>query len=361
MTITPMRVLCITPYPHRSADTRYRIEQYVPGLAAAGIHVVVRSFMSERLFAIYAQRGQTLLKAREVAAAVTRRLWDVVTAGSYDVIFLHKEAFMFGPPWLERALRARAGALVFDIDDAFWSHPPQLRQIGKTLRDPHKTDKIIALSDHVFAGNPRIAEYARHLNPRVTILPTVIDTVRYQPRPPALDEVVTIGWVGRWSSAFYLDRLIDVLRALCARHPNVRIKLIGAAQVDWPGVHVLSQPWRLETELVDLQSLTIGLMPLADDEYARYKCGFKLLQYMGVGLPSVASAVGVNGDIIQDGVNGFLAATPTEWFDRLDQLITNRPLRAQLGALGRHTVETRYSLASALPIVVSTLWSLKHG
>jgi glycosyltransferase involved in cell wall biosynthesis len=350
-----MRLLCITPYPHSSADTRYRIEQYLPGLKKAGIQADVRPFMSEKLFTIYAERGRFLTKFREIAGAMDRRLWDVIKAKQYDLIFLHKEAFMFGPPWLEKALRGRSGALVYDMDDAYWSHPPQMRQIGKALRDPHKIDEIIAFSDQILAGNGRIAEYARRLNPNVTILPTVIDTNRYQPRTQNDNEQVTIGWVGRWSSAFYLDKLIDVFREICGKHPQVQIKLIGAGDVNWPGVKLISQPWCMETEIEDIKSLTIGLMPLEDDGYARYKCGLKLLQYMGVGMPSVASPIGVNSEIIQDGINGYLANTPSEWYDRIDQLIDDPSLRTRLGAQGRHTVETQYSLENTLPLLIQTL------
>jgi glycosyltransferase involved in cell wall biosynthesis len=350
-----MRVLCITPYPHLSADTRYRIEQFLPGLRQAEIHAVVRPFMSERLFSIYAERGHALAKIRETAAAMARRLWDVLSARDYDVIFLHKEAFMFGPPWLEKALRARAGGLIFDMDDAFWSHPPQLRQIGRILRDPRKIERIIACSDHVLAGNTLLAEYARQFNPQVTVFPTVIDTARYRPVDRSKESTITLGWVGRWSSAFYLNSLVDVFRALCDRYPHFQVKLIGAGDVRWPGVRLVSQPWRLETEIEDLQSLTIGMMPLDDDEYARYKCGFKLLQYMGVGVPGVASPVGVNTEIIQHGVNGFLASTPSEWFTCLSQLIEDPGLRATTGGLGRTTVETRYSLERALLVLIQVL------
>jgi glycosyltransferase involved in cell wall biosynthesis len=356
-----MRLLCITPYPHQSADTRYRIEQYLPGLEKAGIHAVVRPFMSEALFSIYADHGRYLAKLHEIAAAMARRLRDVLQAGEYDAIFLHKEAFIFGPPWIELALHNRAGAMVLDIDDAFWSHPPQMYQIGKLLRDPRKIDKIISFSDHILAGNALIAEYAHQINPQVTILPTVIDTARYQPSSITDDALVTIGWVGRWSSAFYLDNLIDVFREICERHPQVQIKLIGAGAVNWPGVRLISQPWRLETEIEDLQSLSIGLMPLSDDAYARYKCGFKLLQYMGVGVPSVASPIGVNVDIIQDGVNGYLANTSSEWFDRINRLVEDSALRARLGTQGRYTVETKYSLANTLPVLIQTLRSLVNA
>jgi glycosyltransferase involved in cell wall biosynthesis len=353
-----MRLLCITPYPHRAADTRYRIEQFLPGLEQAGIHATVRPFMSERLFRIYAEPNMKWLKLGDTLEAMARRLWDVLKARQYDVIFLHKEAFMFGPPWLEHALRNRAGALVFDMDDAFWSHPPQFRQIGRSLRDPHKTDRILSMSDHVLAGNSLIADYVKKYNANITVFPTVIDTSRYQIKKTQNCSQITIGWVGRWSSSFYLDSLIDVFRKLCNHYPDVYIKLIGAGEVKWPGVRLIQQPWRLETELEDLQSLTIGIMPLVDDEYARYKCGFKLLQYMGVGIPSVASPVGVNSEIIGDGINGFLATTPTEWLNHLNHLIQDPSLRDRIGSEGRFTVESNYSLEKALPILIQVLRSV---
>jgi len=190
----------------------------------------------------------------------------------------------------------------------------------------------------------------------VTVIPTVIDTLRYQPRPMLPDPAqVTIGWVGRWSSSFYLDPLIPVFRELCARYPQIQIKLIGAGEKQWPGVRVVCQPWRLEREVEDLQSFDIGIMPLDDDEYSRYKCGFKMLQYMGIGIPAVVSPVGVNRDVIHDGVNGFLASTSEAWLNKLSLLIEKPELRARLGGAGRQTVEAHYSLAGALPVMQRVL------
>src|SRR5262245_29247788 len=128
-----IRVLFLAPYPHQSADTRYRIEQFLPGLRQAGIQAELRPFMSERLFAINAAPGHWPEKIKELALASARRLADGLAAHRFEVVFLHKEAFAFGPPLLEALLRQRSGKLIFDLDDAFWTHPPQLRQIGRFL------------------------------------------------------------------------------------------------------------------------------------------------------------------------------------------------------------------------------------
>ena len=115
---TRIRMLCVTPYPRSSADTRYRIEQFLPGLSDAGIDGEVHPFMSERMFAIYAAPGQVPSKLGETAMGVAGRFRDIVAARRFDCVFIHKEAFPFGPPLLERALRAACrGPLLLDLDE----------------------------------------------------------------------------------------------------------------------------------------------------------------------------------------------------------------------------------------------------
>jgi glycosyltransferase involved in cell wall biosynthesis len=246
-------------------------------------------------------------------------------------------------------MRRQAGRLVFDMDDAFWTHPPQFRQIGRWLRDPSRTDSLIALSDHVLAGNRFLADYAGRLNPNVSIIPTAIDTQRYTVRPRQERETVTVGWVGRWSSADYLRELESVFQRLVTEHPRVRILLIGAPDLGLDVERLSYRRWSLQREIVDLQEFDIGIMPLPDDEYSRGKCGFKMLQYMGVGVPVVVSPVGVNEEIIQDGENGFTARTEEEWIDKLSDLVRDAGLRTRIGLAGRRTVEERFSTSVVAP------------
>jgi glycosyltransferase involved in cell wall biosynthesis len=89
-------------------------------------------------------------------------------------------------------------------------------------------------------------------------------------------------------------------------------------------------------------------MPLRDDEWSKYKCGLKLLQYMSCGIPGVASPVGVNADIIDHGTNGYLASSPREWEESLSRLLDDAAHRSQLGAAARRTVEEKYSIRANL-------------
>lgn len=316
----------------------------------------LRPFMDARLFTIYNQPGNTVQKIRWTISGLVDRVGSIVSANQYDAILIHKEAFPFGPPWLENALQKRVSCLIYDMDDAFWTHPPQFHQIGSRFRDPNRIAKMIGMSDHVLAGNEFLANYATNYNSAVTIFPTVLDTDRYLPRIEAEDEKVTIGWVGRWSSEAYLHKLIPVFQILNQRYANIEFNFVGGMPDSFPpGLPVKLIPWRLESEIEDLCTFDIGIMPLPDDEYSRGKCGFKLLQYMALGIPAVASPVGVNNHIVREGINGLLAKNEGEWVEKLSQLIESKSNRYEIGNHGRVTVEENYSLAKAFPILLNLL------
>ena len=65
--------------------------------------------------------------------------------------------------------------------------------------------------------------------------------------------------------------------------------------------------WKLEREVADIQSFDAGIMPLFDDEEARGKCGFKIIEYMSAGVPVVCSPVGANPEIVEAGKTGLFA------------------------------------------------------
>jgi len=353
------KLLAVAPYPNRSADTRYRITQFIPGLQKAGWEVTLRTLMDERLFNIYHKPGRFIEKTGRTLAGLARRFVDCLKADQYDAILLHKEAFPFGPPWIEMILQSRQPRIIYDIDDSFWTHPPQLKQIGRLLRDPHRIEKMIRLSRHVLAGNQFLADYAVKYNPAVTIFPTVISTKRYSLREEKPDGEITIGWVGRWSSSPYIETLRNVFILLSQRYPMIRFRFVGADERhSFDGIRYEIMPWKIESEIEDIAAFDIGIMPLADDIYSQGKCGFKLLQYMALGIPAVASPVGVNQTIIQDGVNGFSASTEQEWFDKLSLLIADQLLRRNIGLEARKTVEHHYSLSKAEPILISILNNL---
>ncbi len=128
--------------------------------------------------------------------------------------------------------------------------------------------------------------------------------------------------------------------------------MIGTPTYDLPGVEVEAMPWRAASEIEDLSQIDIGLMPLPDDKWTRGKCGFKALQYMGLGIPCIISPVGVNPTIVTNGKNGFLADSKTEWIEKIKLLLHSPELRQKLGMAGRETVERDYSARAIVPRVL---------
>ena len=101
--------------------------------------------------------------------------------------------------------------------------------------------------------------------------------------------------------------------------------------------------WSSNTEVKILESFDIGIMPLPNDEWVKGKCGLKGLSYMSLEVPTIMSAVGVNTEIITDGINGYLADSDEEWIEKLSRLIDSYELRRKFGLAGRKTVEEKYS------------------
>ena len=278
-------------------------------------------------------------------AAVGRRLRDTALVGRADVVLLYREAFPFGPPVVE-ALLARQIPLVYDFDDAIYlpttsSDNPRLGPFKR----PEKVQTIIRGATQTIVGNDKLAAYARVHSPTVDVIPTTLDVERYQ--PPRCRRrrggKVRLGWSGSRTTAPHLESVADVLRSTIDAHKGVELTVIGAPTFSVTGESVSVRPWDPRAEIVDVSSFDIGLMPLPDEEFTRAKCGFKALLYMSLGVPCIASPVGVNSEIIQHGQNGLLASSDQEWQDALSLLINDSELRRTLGDAGRQTVVERYS------------------
>jgi glycosyltransferase involved in cell wall biosynthesis len=134
------------------------------------------------------------------------------------------------------------------------------------------------------------------------------------------------------------------LLRLTRRFPTLKIRIICSRFPDWPGLRVERVAWSAATEAASLATAGIGVMPLSDDEWARGKCAFKLLQYMAAALPCVASPIGANTEAVLDGVTGFHARTGDDWEAALGRLIESPELRERCGAAGLAHVEARYAM-----------------
>jgi len=271
-------------------------------------------------------------------------------AFKYDVVFIQKELM---PVVLIKLLKCINSNIIFDLDDAiFLPEEKQRNYIGRVIRwrSHIKVPRMLNASKKVVVGNNYLKDYCLKFNANVSVLPIAIDLQRYFVKNKAHQENLVIGWVGSPATVFCLEILNDVFKTLCRRYPFLTIMLIGADTYVKPDdVNLVKRRWNYETEVNDLQRFDIGIMPMSKDEFTSGKGGCKLLQYMAVGVPSVASPVGINCEILEDGVNGFFADNANEWIEKISLLAEDKKLRENMGRKARETILKRYSLKAAAP------------
>jgi len=253
----------------------------------------------------------------------------------------------------------RAGRrIVFDYDDAMYALAPDEdngpRAWVRRARI-RKFFRMLSSSDCVLLENePNRMVTSAYCDNIVTITGP-IDTSRYEPRPRDSNGEVVLGWVGSPSTTGYLNALAPALQQVAGRGRAIRLHLIGARQFEVPGVPVTHTKWTLAGEVDALATFDVGLMPLTDDPWSRGKGGYKILQYMAMGIPTIASPVGVNQQLVDHGVTGYLADGEAAWVDALDRLVTDDQLRRRMGETARRVALARHSVNHHAPALVRAL------
>jgi len=354
-----MNVLILSRYIRRGASSRVRLYQYVPYLEAHGISCTISPLLDDDYLQSLYTKGKrsrcTLLQA------YWKRLLQLTTLRRYDLVLLEKELLPFLPSWGE-ALTFLAGTpVVVDYDDAtFHAYDRHVSGIVRTLLGK-KIDTVMRRAALVIVGNEYLAERASRAGAhRIEYLPSVVDCERYVPSSGNSGKVFTIGWIGTPSSARYLQKLAPALKEVC-RNNLARLVLVGSGEVNLPDVPLEILPWSEATEVVDIQSFDVGIMPLEDTPWERGKCGYKLIQCMACGLPVVASPVGVNRQIVEHGTNGFLAESLDEWIRALSDLRDNHDLRIRMGSAAREQIAKNYSLQANAPRLLTLIRSAAGG
>jgi glycosyltransferase involved in cell wall biosynthesis len=266
---------------------------------------------------------------------------------------IHREAALVGPAFLERLAARRSVPVVYDVDDpVFLPYRSPMNGWFSLLKFPRKTHSLFRLSDHVITINNLLAEYAAHYNRSVTVIPNCVDLDRYRCVRRHERDFMRLVWIGSHSTMSNLAAVQEPIRRLQAAH-RAPLCLIGAGEPDLPGIDLEVRQWSAATEVQNLQEGDVGLVPLPDYPWNRWKFFFKTIQYMAAGLPVVGHRMGSNSEVIRHGINGFLADTPDEWHSHLLTLARDPALRRRMGEAARNDVEERYSLQTQIPRLAS--------
>ena len=355
-----MRIVFFGNASNRIAAIRYRIGTFARMLEAEGHRCTVCLPMSMEEEEHYYSSASAPRKVWMLVLVVLRRLAQLRHVRGADVVYLRGPLLPYGPPVLERLVRWMNPRLVFDIDDAIWEPPAHVESPVLRWVDYGWTRKMAGLCAHAVVGNGLLRDYVTPLNPDVTIIPTCIDMKLHTQKEYAGREAAILGWTGLKDNLGYLDPIEGVLRELAGEY-GITLHIATGKPYALEGVTVENEHWALENEIRYLQHADIGLMPLHDTPRARGKCAFKALQYMAVGTPVVLSPVGMNAEVVEDSVTGFLADSTKEWKVKLGQLIADPDLRERMGRVARERVQARYSHEVYYPVLKGILERVARG
>ena len=321
--------------------SRFRVEQFLGHFEAAGLQVELRYGYGTR----YSQMDQTLFAGPYKLGCRLKRFLQIHDAHQFDLLFLQRPALPYSG-LCEALVAGRPKAVILDIDDAIFvapdGSPDEARARG--------VEKAVAAVDRVICGNQYLANSLD--SQKSVVIPTVVDTEIYRPATKTRDSSkIIIGWMGTASNFVSLRLLIPLLTKLLAENDHIALQIVSNQPFEdlqeLPGVEEIA--WSATEELSLLQGFDVGIMPLVDNPSTQGKCGFKALQYMAVGLPVVASAVGANVEILKDSGGAILAGDEEDFLVALHRLIASSALREKMGRKGRKWVEEHYSIQAVLP------------
>jgi len=322
-------ILFLTISGRKGASSRYRVYQFLPYLEGAGYAAAVMPpQVGSRGI------GGLLARRREEAAYID-------AASRSDVIVIQKRLFNTG--FISR-LRRLGKPIVFDFDDSIFTSPSGDWSIFSRSKVARRLKCVLRSADLVLAGNRFLAGHAESRGAKVVdVLPTAVDVSGYRAKLHKSGQA-TFGWIGSSVNHRYLDMLSGVLGRLAGELPDMKLLVVSDRDYGMDGVYVENRRWSEATELDDLLDMDIGLMPLSDDDWTRGKCALKALQYLACGIPAVCSPVGANVEVISPGIEGFLPADESDWFNALLELSSDHEKRNAMGTAGIAKVSRDYSL-----------------
>jgi glycosyltransferase involved in cell wall biosynthesis len=343
-----MEVLALIPnqYGHAPGQ-RSSIELWESVLAPVGINIHYAPFETPRLHEVLYRPGFYATKVSEMVRAYIERIKLLGDLKRFDAVFVYREAALLGPAFLEKRIARRGVPIIYQLDDPlFVPYTSPSNGYLSYLKFFGKISEICRLAKVVMVNSTQIREFVAQYNQNIWQVPSVVDTSRYVFRPDLIENEPTevcIGWSGSPTTMGNIRVIAGALRKLAERVEH-RVHLIGGIDFDLPGVRYTAQKWSAETEVEDLRKMQVGMVPLPVNEWNKRKFYMKTAQYMALGIPTVATPLGSNPEVVQHGVTGFLADTEAEWIVSLSQLITDHDLRRRMAHAAADAAGEKYSL-----------------
>lgn len=322
-----MKVLFFLGGNELKASTRIRVLQFLPFLKKDKIEYKL----------IFPRNNKSFKPLR-----ILKDYIELRQAKNFDVVFIQKRKF---PIRQFEYLKKLNPNIIYDFDDAIFAikkenvekwnvHSENLRNFSHTLK----------IAKTIIVSNDYLAKYVGKYESNTKIIPSSVDVSKYTQKKYEVNEKILLGYVCNPENLAYLKDIAPALKKVCEKHENVCLKIISSKSINLPGVRTTFQKFNVEKYISDLRSFDIGLMPYPDQDWVRGKAGFKGIECMAVGVPVVASPMGIIPEIITNEKNGFLAKNNDKWEKYLELLIANPELREKMGILARNKIVKKYSI-----------------
>jgi len=341
------KILFVCPYPENVAPSqRLKFEQYYDIFRESGYRIDTASFISRKFWKIVYKKGRYFQKAFFTVSGYWRRIIWFFRLPGYDIVYIHLWVTPFGPPFFEWLYRKISKKVVYDIDDLIYLKNVKSKSNSAVniIKGRRKPVYLMKAADHVITCTPYLDEFVRQYNLNTTDISSTVDTDRYVPRDDySKRDKLTIGWSGSHSTSKYLHLLDTVFREL-SQTVSFKLLVMGDENFSIDGIEVEAIPWKEECEIDTIRRFDIGVYPLPDEEWVLGKSGLKAIQYMALGIPTIATAIGANFRVIENGVSGYLVNNEEEWLEKIRLLSEDEVIRAQIGRSASRRVLELFSI-----------------
>lgn len=346
-----IKILALTKYAYAGPSSRYRYYNYIDCFGEKGVKMEISPLFTAGYFKVGDRASKLLHALKAYWSRSLLVLGLLLGLKKYDLVIIEYELFPFFPAFFEGLLTLRGYRYLVDYDDAIF-HKYDMHRSGLVRRFlGGKIGKVMKMAQTVIVCNPYLEAYARQYNNRILRLPTVVLLEKYkqamQAHEAQEDKPFTIGWIGSKSTSVYLLDILPAIEKFASQH-DMQFNLVGFDESVLPAgakerckINII--PWSEETEVNEILNFDVGIMPLRNDPWSQGKCGFKLVQYMSCKKPVIASPVGINTDLGENDVNGYLAGTIDEWFVAFEALYHDTVMRKKMSENNWQKINAEYN------------------
>lgn len=337
-------------YPGNSGY-HWRAKKWEEKLEEKGYTVTILHALEEKEFRDYSN-SPALFMFR----FLHRRFWQVIKARKYETVIVRREILIYndyGNLFLEKLLTKLCSKRILDFDDDLAAAKKQPKAITSPyaklmLENGNSFIESLQYYTKFSVASQYLKEYVQKYTSipvkNIAIIPTCVDYDQY----PAKDyskrsDVFTFGWIGGDHNYFLLQNIIPILNSLAEKYKFKLVVIGGAKFKTDSNFPIINKKWSLDTEVEDLYTIDIGLMPLDTSLHSKGKGGFKLIQYMGLGIVGVAQNITINADIVDDKNNSFLYSTNEEFVTILTKILKEEVDLVKMGKLAKARINQYFS------------------